>query len=46
MENKLKLTEFPVDLIKQIKAYQQKSLISSFVGAVYELIQKGLTSAS
>lgn len=46
LEDKPKLTGFPIDLIKQIEAYQQKNPISSFAGAVYELIQKGLTSAS
>jgi len=44
--NKPILTIFPVGLIKKIEAHQQKNLISSFVGAVYELIQKGLTFAS
>jgi len=37
LENKPKLTGFPVDLIKQIVAHQQKNLIFSFAGAVYEL---------
>lgn len=46
MERQPKLIKFPVELIKQIEAYQQKNLISSFAGAVYELIRKGLKSDS
>lgn len=42
MERQPKLIKFPVDLIQRIEAYQRENYISSFCGAVYELIRKGL----
>lgn len=43
MERIAKLIKFPADLVKEIENYQKKHYISSFAGAVYELIRKGLT---
>ncbi len=37
-----KLIKFPADLVKRIEEYQTENHISSFAGAVYELIRKGL----
>lgn len=34
--------KFPADLVAQIEKYQKDNYISSFAGAVYELIRKGL----
>lgn len=34
--------KFPADLVAQIEQYQKDNYISSFAGAVYELIRKGL----
>lgn len=42
MERKPKLIKFPVELINKIEEYQKDNHISSFAGAVYELIRKGL----
>jgi hypothetical protein len=42
MERQSKLIKFPVELIKKVEEYQKKNHISSFSGAVYELIRKGL----
>ena len=43
MERVAKLIKFPVDLVKEIETYQKEHYISSFAGAVYELIRKGLS---
>ncbi|EOV9527692.1 hypothetical protein ACRS6Y_15355 [Bacillus cytotoxicus] len=37
-----KLIKFPADLVAEIEKYQKENYISSFAGAVYELIRKGL----
>lgn len=37
-----KLIKFPKDLVEAIEEYQIENYISSFSGAVYELIRKGL----
>lgn len=42
MERVAKLIKFPKNLVKQIEQYQQENMLSSFAGAVYELIRKGL----
>ena len=42
MERVSKLIKFPKDLVKAIEKYQKENYISSFSGAVYELIRKGL----
>lgn len=42
MERVAKLIKFPIDLAKEIEKYQTDNYISSFSGAVYELIRKGL----
>ncbi|WP_280770742.1 hypothetical protein [Salipaludibacillus daqingensis] len=42
MERIPKLIKFPADLVKRIEEYQTENHISSFAGAVYELIRKGL----
>jgi len=42
MERIAKLIKFPKDLVDAIEEYQKKKYISSFAGAVYELIRKGL----
>ena len=34
--------KFPADLVAQIEQYQKDNYISSFAGAVYELIRRGL----
>lgn len=45
MERQPKLIKFPVDLIQRIEEYQKRNYISSFCGAVYELIRKGLEAS-
>ncbi len=42
MERVPKLIKFPKDLVEAIEKYQKDNYISSFAGAVYELIRKGL----
>lgn len=42
MKRTPKLIKFPDDLIQEIEQYQKENYISSFAGAVYELIRKGL----
>ena len=42
MERVPKLIKFPKELVKEIEKYQIENYISSFSGAVYELIRKGL----
>ncbi len=42
MERVPKLIKFPKDLVEAIEKYQKENYISSFSGAVYELIRKGL----
>ncbi|MBW7650535.1 hypothetical protein [Anoxybacillus sp. ST4] len=42
MERVPKLIKFPVDLVFRIEEYRKKNNISTFAGAVYELIRKGL----
>ena len=42
MERVHKLIKFPKDLVEEIEKYQIENYISSFSGAVYELIRKGL----
>ncbi|EMT44916.1 MULTISPECIES: hypothetical protein [Anoxybacillus] len=42
MERIAKLIKFPADLVAEIEKYQKENYISSFAGAVYELIRKGL----
>lgn len=42
MERIPKLIKFPKPLVKEIENYQKINFISSFSGAVYELIRKGL----
>lgn len=42
MERVSKLIKFPKDLVEEIEKYQKDNYISSFAGAVYELIRKGL----
>ncbi|MFP3894851.1 hypothetical protein U5N25_14060 [Exiguobacterium indicum] len=42
MERVSKLIKFPKDLVEKIEKYQKENYISSFAGAVYELIRKGL----
>lgn len=37
-----KLIKFPADLVAEIEKYQKENYITSFSGAVYELIRKGL----
>ena len=37
-----KLIKFPADLVAEIAKYQKENYITSFAGAVYELIRKGL----
>ena len=37
-----KLIKFPIDLVDEVERYQKENYISSFSGAVYELIRKGL----
>jgi len=34
--------KFPESLVREIEQYQQENHLSSFAGAVYELIRKGL----
>ena len=43
MDRVAKLIKFPADLVKEIEKYQKEQYISSFAGAVYELIRKGLS---
>lgn len=38
-----KLINFPKELFDAIELYQKETYISSFTGAVFELIRKGLT---
>lgn len=45
MERISKLIKFPADLVKEIEKYQEEHYISSFAGAVYELIRKGLSKS-
>ncbi len=40
-----KLIKFPVDLVTEIERYQKENYISTFAGAVYELIRKGLNTS-
>lgn len=42
MERIPKLIKFPKDLVKKIEDYKNENHLSSFSGAVYELIRKGL----
>lgn len=42
MERVSKLLKFPVDLVIRIEEYRERNNITSFSGAVYELIRKGL----
>lgn len=42
MKRIAKLIKFPADLVKEIEKYQKENYISSFSGAVYELVRKGL----
>ena len=42
MERIPKLIKFPKGLVEEIEKYQKENSISSFSGAVYELIRKGL----
>ena len=42
MERISKLIKFPADLVAEIEKYQKENYITSFAGAVYELIRKGL----
>lgn len=42
MERIPKHIKFPAELVKEIEVYQKENHISSFAGAVYELIRKGL----
>lgn len=42
MERIPKLIKFPKALVEEIEKYQKENFISSFSGAVYELIRKGL----
>ncbi|MDG4658297.1 hypothetical protein P6P90_16695 [Ectobacillus antri] len=42
MERISKLIKFPAELVLEIEKYQKENYISSFSGAVYELIRKGL----
>ncbi|MEK5217698.1 hypothetical protein [Psychrobacillus sp. FSL H8-0487] len=44
MERIPKLIKFPADLVQKIENYQETNSISSFAGALYELIRKGLDS--
>lgn len=37
-----KLIKFPADLVTEIEKYQTENYITSFSGAVYELIRNGL----
>lgn len=37
-----KLIKFPANLVVEIEKYQKENYITSFAGAVYELIRKGL----
>ncbi|EOV9527900.1 MULTISPECIES: hypothetical protein [Bacillus cereus group] len=43
MERISKLITFPADLMPEIEKYQKENYITSFAGAVYELIRKGLS---
>lgn len=42
MERIAKLIKFPKDLAEEIEKYRKENYISSFSGAVYELLRKGL----
>lgn len=42
MERISKLIKFPADLVSEIEKYQRENYVTSFAGAVYELIRKGL----
>lgn len=42
MERIPKLIKFPKDLVEAVEKYQQDNYLSSFSGALYELIRKGL----
>lgn len=42
MERVAKLIKFPVDLVVRIEEYKEQRNISTFAGAVYELVRKGL----
>lgn len=37
-----KLIKFPVELVREIEKYQKKNYITSFSGALYELVRIGL----
>lgn len=42
MERVPKLIKFPKELVEEVEKYQKENFVSSFSGAVYELIRKGL----
>jgi metal-responsive CopG/Arc/MetJ family transcriptional regulator len=42
MKRVSKLIKFPADLVAEIEKYQKENYITSFSGAVYELIRTGL----
>ncbi|EJS61974.1 hypothetical protein ICU_05142 [Bacillus cereus BAG2X1-1] len=42
MERISKLIKFPAELVAEVEKYQKENHISSFAGAVYELLRKGL----
>lgn len=41
-----KLIKFPKELVQKIEQYQKENYISSFAGAVYELVRIGLKTKS
>mgnify|MGYP001065825682 CR=1 FL=1 len=44
MKRIAKLIKFPAELVTEIEMYQKEHHISSFTGAVIELIRKGLNN--
>ena len=42
MERVPKLIKFPKELVEEVEKYQKENFVSSFSGAVYELIREGL----
>ena len=42
MERIPKLIKFPKELVEAIEKYQKENYLSSFSGALYELVRKGL----
>lgn len=47
MENKIvkdKIIRFPKELVIQVQKYQKENSITTFTGAVLELLRKGLAS--